>query len=142
MHCRRFLFFTDIFNNIDIKIKRKNTDVFYFQPADYTTLGMAVKGNAATDKAEIIVYTAGTGTNEKCKLIRNGDNTFTIKTVSTGYSKALNGCPLEDSKSTVQQMAYQAEKLSQKWEFIPVSGGSPLYMSAENEHRDAWEFPL
>ena len=48
--------------------------------------------------------------------------------------KALDGCPLEDSKSTVQQMTYTSGKLSQKWEFIPVSGGSPLYMSAENEY--------
>ena len=126
------------FTETDVKARWKlisaETDVFYFQPADFTTLHMNVKGNAATDKAEIIVYTAGTATNEKFKLIRNGDGTFTIKTGSTGYSKALDGCPLEDSKSTVQQMTYTSGKLSQKWEFIPVSGGSPLYMSAENEY--------
>ena len=111
-------------------ISSGETGVYYLQPGDFTALTMSVISSSTGDNAQIGI-TPGT-TDKKFKPIANGDGTFRIMTGLTSYAKCVDGRPSEDPD--IRQMTYTSGKMSQKWEFIPVSGGSPLYMSAENEY--------
>ena len=112
-------------------ISSGETGIYYLQPGDYTALTMSVISSSTSDNAQIGI-TPGT-TDKKFKPIANGDGTFRIMTGVTSYAKCVDGRPSEDPD--IRQMTYTSGKLSQKWEFIPVSG-STLKMTSSNTYTD------
>ena len=124
--------FTESDANLQWKLlSTGETGIYYFQPADYTALHLNIKDGSTADNKPLLVYTAGTLKNEKFKPIANGDGSFRIMTGMTDYAKCVDGRP--NKEAAIQQKTYTSGKISQKWEFIPVSG-STLKMTSSNTY--------
>ncbi len=121
-------------------------DVYKIVPVAFSQYYLEVQGNAADDGRVIQIYTPNTLPCQKFKILKNnGENTYTIYTGISNYSKAIDaqyeGKDLEENQ-VAKQKTVVASNLDEsvKWYFYPVEETEEKTISTSATYTDNKNF--